>query len=380
MTSDLYQVTSNIYATDAGGGWTASPIAPELDDEKTASEKKADEKKTDDKKDADKDDAKAPSKDSDEKSAADKATAPPKPVKVDLERIGNRIVALPLPASDYIALDTGLKGSVYILERPQSEQRFAERGATLSRWTPEDRKTEKLAEGVLGFEISADGKKMLLAIRKDSPSEEGPGEGGPPTVGDRAGRCAGEAGRGGSELQRLEGARGAARRSGRRCTTRCGGLSALTSTIRISTARIQWSNEKRLEPYVASIASRADLNYIFQEMLRAFSVGHLRGNGEAEFRRCTRCLAGCSARTTRSKTIATAWPRFIRAESSIREIKAPLAQPGLNVKAGDCILAINGEELTADGGHSAAAGGDGGTGDRRCGWEFPTGRTRATSR
>ncbi len=28
-----------------------------------------------------------------------------------------------------------------------------------------------------------------------------------------------------------------------------------------------------------SIASRADLNYIFQEMLSAFSVGHLRGNG-----------------------------------------------------------------------------------------------------
>ena len=41
------------------------------------------------------------------------------------------------------------------------------------------------------------------------------------------------------------------------------------------------ADEKRLEPYVASIASRADLNYIFQEMLTAFSVGHLRGTGGA---------------------------------------------------------------------------------------------------
>ncbi len=38
-------------------------------------------------------------------------------------------------------------------------------------------------------------------------------------------------------------------------------------------------DEKRFEPWVQSIASRADLNYIFQEMLGAFSVGHLRGNG-----------------------------------------------------------------------------------------------------
>ena len=40
-------------------------------------------------------------------------------------------------------------------------------------------------------------------------------------------------------------------------------------------------DELRLQPYVESIASRADLNYIFQEMLTAFSVGHLRGNGGA---------------------------------------------------------------------------------------------------
>ena len=37
------------------------------------------------------------------------------------------------------------------------------------------------------------------------------------------------------------------------------------------------ADERHFEPYVASIASRADLNYIFQEMLSAFSVGHLRG-------------------------------------------------------------------------------------------------------
>src|SRR5579859_5729482 len=39
------------------------------------------------------------------------------------------------------------------------------------------------------------------------------------------------------------------------------------------------AREKLFEPYLDSIASRADLNYIFQEMLSDITVGHLRGSG-----------------------------------------------------------------------------------------------------
>ena len=85
-------------------------------------------------------------------------------------------MALPLPASVYESVTGGLKGSIYFTERPASG-RFADRGATLSRWTPEERKTEKLAEHVEKFELSANGEKMLLALghpRPDgSPSASG---------------------------------------------------------------------------------------------------------------------------------------------------------------------------------------------------------------
>ena len=47
MTSDLYQVTSNIYAVTLAAD-TASPIAPEMDDEKTPADEKA-EARSDDK-------------------------------------------------------------------------------------------------------------------------------------------------------------------------------------------------------------------------------------------------------------------------------------------------------------------------------------------
>src|SRR6202034_4219778 len=63
MTSDLYNVTSNIYALVLAAD-QASPIAPELDDEKSSAEKKSEAKKeTDGSSDqetaAEKDEAKA---------------------------------------------------------------------------------------------------------------------------------------------------------------------------------------------------------------------------------------------------------------------------------------------------------------------------------
>ena len=113
MTSDLYQVTSNIYAITLAKS-TASPIAPELDDEKPASGDEADKKpeEGDHKGDAG----------SDEKPHG--KPSPPKPVKIDLDGIESRVVALPLPAAVYEYVVGGLKGSVYFTERPASG-RFA---------------------------------------------------------------------------------------------------------------------------------------------------------------------------------------------------------------------------------------------------------------
>jgi hypothetical protein len=101
-----------------------------------------------------------------------------KPIKVDLAGIEARIVALPLPAADYVALAAGKKGSIYFLENTNPVG-TAVVAPTLSRWLLEDRKTEKLADHVESFQISADGEKMLLAISNRNPeSTEG---GGPPS-------------------------------------------------------------------------------------------------------------------------------------------------------------------------------------------------------
>jgi tricorn protease len=353
MTSDLYQTTSNVYAAVLAAS-QASPIAPELGDEKTPSEKKADEKKADEKKDAAvKDDGKTAAKAGDEKSVdkagtdkdkADKdGDKTPKPVKVDLDGIGNRIVALPLPAANYVGLDTGLKGSVYVMEMPQSG-RFAGRGATLSRWTEEDRKTEKLAEGVESFEISADGNKMLLAIASKGP-DTGDSGGGPPQwviVPTDAPVKPGDGELAFGDLKvRVE--------------PKAEWAQMYHEVWRIERAFFYDSHfhgtdtvaaEKRFEPYVAAIASRADLNYIFQEMLGAFSVGHLRGFGGKipEARKVPGGLLGADYEIKDNRYCLA---KIYTGGEFNPQIKAPLAQPGLNLKAGDCFLAINGQELTA---------------------------------
>src|SRR6202040_2905540 len=102
--------------------------------------------------------------------------------KVDLRGIGSRIVALPLPAAAYVGLRAGTHGSLYFLVRSDLA-RYDDRTATLSRWTLEDRKTEKLAERIENFELSADGEKMLLAIsnRKPDRPPDARGDDGRPT-------------------------------------------------------------------------------------------------------------------------------------------------------------------------------------------------------
>jgi tricorn protease len=348
MTSDLYEVRSNIYAIVLAAD-QASPIAPELDDEKAPGQKAAEAKEGGDK-------GQAQEPDKSERGTPKAATAPAAaatpaahaipPVKVDLTGIETRSVALPLPTAAYTALATGTHGSLYYLVRSDLG-RYDDRAATLTRWTLEDRKAEKLAEHIESFELSADGEKMLLAVsnRKDDA---------PPAPGADPVRPTWEIAPANVPLKAGEGT-----------------LSMTALQVRVDPAaewmqmyhevwRIERSyfydpnyhgaptvaDERRYEPYVASIASRADLNYVFQEMLGGFSVGHLRGNGGAipRARRVPGGLLGADY-VVRGNRYCLA-KIYSGGEFNPHE-KAPLAQPGLNLRTGDCILAINGQELTA---------------------------------
>jgi tricorn protease len=353
MTSDLYAVRSNIYAIVLSQD-QASPFAPELDDEKAPGPKSAKPKDSDESALAEES---VPKRAAARASAGAAPAAAPSaaviaaPTKVDLSGIGSRIVAMPLPAAAYVALSAGTHGSLYFLVRSDLV-RYDDRAATLSRWMPEDRKTledhktEKLAERIENFELSADGEKMLLAVsnrKPDAPPNPGGDEVHPTWVIVPAN----------APLKPGEGT-----------------LSMAALQVRVDPAA-EWSqmyhevwrierayfydpgfhgaptvaDERRYEPYVAAIASRGDLNYIFQEMLGAFSVGHLRGSGGA-IPRARRVPGGLLGADYVIRNGRYCLAKIYSGGDFNPRDTAPLAQPGLNLNAGDCILAINGEELT----------------------------------
>jgi tricorn protease len=334
MTSDLYIETAKVYAAvlQADG---ASPVAPELGDEKPPEKK-------DDKKDASPGggDKKPDAKGTGDESAV--KPPEPKPVKIDLDGIQSRIVAMPMPEGIYLALGTGLKGSLYFLLAPPS--RDFDGAGTLSRWTPEERKTEKLADRVRAFEISADGNKMLLALAGEH-GENGDREGGPPSFVVVPADQPVKPGDGALNFSGLK----------VRVAPKAEWAQMYHEVWRIERAYFYdphfhgadtLAEEQKYQPYVDAMTARSDLNYIFQEMLGAFSVGHLRGSGgripEAE--KVPGGLLGADYEIANNRYCLA---KIYTGEDFNPQIKAPLALPGLKVSVGDCILAINGADLTA---------------------------------
>jgi len=353
MTSDLYSPSARIYAAVLSAS-EASPIAPELGDEKPPQKPEAKKDSTPaggsekpaatEKPAASGEPAaggKPAAKDSDETALTEKP-AEPKPVKIDFDGLSSRIVALPMPAAVYQALETGLKGSLYYLSAPPSEN--GDSSGTLNRWTQEDRKTEKLADHVLNFELTADGSKMLLELsnRRD---DDAPGAGGPPTFVVAPADAPVKAGEGVVNLSDLK----------VHVDPKTEWAQMYHEVWRIERAFFYnpsfngadtKAEEKRFEPYVAAIASRSDLNYIFQEMLGAFSVGHMRGSG-GEIPQAKRVPGGLLGADYEIKNDRYCFKKIYTGGDFNPNLKAPLAQPGLNVAVDDCILAVNGEDLTS---------------------------------
>lgn len=347
MTSDLVRSNRSVYAMVLAADG-ASPLAPESDDEKTVAE------------------AKERSKDMGDEAAATKADEAPAgrrgnqpatpsttPTKVDLDGIQSRVVAIPLPASNYADLENGKAGGFFFLERSEAGRG----GATLKRFSLETRKAETIAERVMSYDVSANGEKVLLAQPRGGAEGEGAGPG---------------AGRATPSYSIVNAAPSPAAAAGR---PGAGGESSALNLsdmqIRVNPAA-EWmqmyhevwrverayfydphfhgvdtvAEEKRFEPYVQSIASRTDLNYIFAEMLSGFSVGHLRGNGGQipEAKRVPGGLLGADYTITNNRYCIA---KLYSGGHWNPELTGPLTQPGLKVKVGDCILAISGKDLTA---------------------------------
>jgi tricorn protease len=83
------------------------------------------------------------------------------PTRIDLDGIDQRIIALPIPARNYLGLTVGKANMIYILDLPTSPPAPGQTGWTVQKFDLEKRKLEKALDGVTSFQVSANGEKVL---------------------------------------------------------------------------------------------------------------------------------------------------------------------------------------------------------------------------
>jgi tricorn protease len=337
MSSDAFSVTRSVYGFALAAD-TASPIAVQSEDEKKPDAK--------DKKDADAAGDKSADKDkSDAAKKPDEAGKPEKtekakPVKIDLEHLEDRAVALPLPAANYAALTAGKEGTLYLLE---GGGRFATgRGLTLSRFELKTKKTEKLAEHVAGFDLSFDGNKMLLEM---AGGDGAPAAGGAvPTFVIVPADAPVKPGEGKLDISRME----------VRVDPRAEWRQMFHEIWQVERSYFYDAHyhgvntvaeEAKYRPYLDEVGSRSDLNYLFQEMLGDFSIGHLRGSG-GTIAHPTRVPGGLLGADYEIVNGRYRIKRIYTGEHWNPQTHAPLTEPGVKVAEGDFILAVGGQELS----------------------------------
>ncbi|HEV7558136.1 MAG TPA: PDZ domain-containing protein, partial [Kofleriaceae bacterium] len=270
-------------------------------------------------------------------------SAAPKPdsktVHIDFDAIDQRIVALPIPRANYSGIEAGPTGTILLVEQPMgfSDEDMLELDSTvpasISKFDLKTRKVEKLVEhvdlgGANGFELSADGQKMLFAAQKhwfvtpiDHAPKPGEGEvhldGLEVWVDPRA-----EWKQMFHEVWRIE--------RDFLYDPKAHGLDLAAA-------------EKLFGTYIDGIGGRADLDSLFEEMLGYLVLGHVFVNGPPPTERPVPVgLLGADFTVDHGHYRIA---KILRGENWNPRLIAPLTQPGVVVSEGDYLLEVNGREV-----------------------------------
>jgi tricorn protease len=313
MTSDAHPVTRSVYVAVLRKD-LPSPLAPESDDEKAAMAEKPD----------------SANSGTNSAKAKDASSKKPAAVTIDFENLDQRILALPIPAQNYFGLNAGKTGLLYLTQGPIV---FVGGPPTLSiqRFDLKKRKMTKILDGVSAFDVSADGSAMLYQTGKQwfiNPADAAP-----------------KPGKGMLQTASME----------VKVDPQAEYRQMYGEVWRIERDFFYDPNyhglnlqqaQAHFEPYLAGIASRDDLNYLFREMLSYLSIGHMfvRGGEQPETAHVSVGLLGADYTIENNRY---RFAKVYRGENWNPKLQAPLTQPGVNVTAGEYLLAVNGKDLTA---------------------------------
>ena len=259
-------------------------------------------------------------------------TAASADVQIDFSGIGNRILPLPIPPANYAGLQAGKPGEIFLSQAPATMPALGGGGpVTILKFDMATRSVSPLIAGVEDFHVSFNGEKFLY--------RQGTNWGIAPTA---------------APVKPGEGmiAAGSIKVW---VVPREEWKQMYHEVWRIERDFFYASNydglnladaEKHYAHFLPGIVSRQDLNYLFREMLGKLCTGHtfVGGGDIPKVPNVSVGLLGADY------TIAHDRYRFAKIYSGENwnpGLSAPLTQPGVDVSAGDYLLAVNGRQLHA---------------------------------
>jgi tricorn protease len=243
---------------------------------------------------------------------------------IDLEGLQNRIVDVPLKAGDYSELGSAKEDELLYIVNEDGKR-------MMHKYDIKEQKNEEVAE-MDGYMLSADGKKMLY----------------------RKGRSWGIAD------------------AGSKPDPEKGILNTGAIEVKIDPAA-EWPQifdeawrvnrdyfydpamhgadwpamKEKYAQFLPHLACRSDLNRVIQWMCSELAVGHHRVGGGETLDDPKRVGGGLLGADFAIENNRYRIKKVFEGLNWNPDLRSPLTEPGLNVKVGDYILAVNGEELTA---------------------------------
>ena len=326
----------NYYTTDGVFVLTlkadeASPFQPQSDDEKAAEKEKKDsaEKKADTKGGAEqKDQGK-------EEAAKDEKKPEAKPVQIDLDGISKRVAPVPMPAGMYNSLIVR-KGKFFYIAVPEearaagNPQNHGPHGV-LHVYDLEKREDKELLSGIEGYDVDKDGKKLLYKAG--------------PVLGIMDAVPGKKVGEGKLNLSGLQ-VRIDPREEWRQIFHEAWRIERDFYWDPAMTGHDWKKIGDRYESLLPWVSDRADLNYLIGELIAELSTSHTYVGGGDQPQQphvSVGLLAADFAADGGYYRISKIYP----GENWNERTRSPLTEPGLKVKAGDYLIAVDGQEAKA---------------------------------
>ena len=243
-----------------------------------------------------------------------------KPIKVDFENINNRIIALSIPSGSY-----GFDGQV-------ENTLIYKRGSNIYAYDLKKLEEKVLVENAGSFSISSDGKQMIYSNRQGyyivAAGQKPAGDAGKLKLDDIKLRVEPE-----QEWKQIFNEVWAMQKDFFYVENMHGA---------------DWNAvKKKYEKFLPYVNHRSDLSYLLNEMLGELVVGHsyIYPGDEPSAPSVSSGVLGADFEIVNNRyRIKKIYDRMDWNPT----FKAPLSEPGLGVKEGMYILAVNGKELTAD--------------------------------